>query len=977
MSLISNAIGKQELRVKVFNLIMERMNTLCLNTQDLTVERVNFLHPNFHPLSTEHTSITMGCNFNVSDQELVSVLDLTEVTDKNESTLDHSGYRCYIKSFTIKYEIMHNLASTWQNMGLYTSIVNVWFKHLQEHPGRDFHYRYIGQRVSSFTKRHISFTTSRVHGFVKRFFDSLKLITGREECLENYRYFYVNPFSPSTSGYNICDFKALDEHEQILISFFGIDNLLNVQTGGSLASYDPGHENFTNYLQLPTKPNFFQIYRALNRVNVTDVQGAFAEWISLVAQAGRDPVNSTPTLSDSQLEFIYNQAMPKHVDNSGNTVLACISDTVPLTTFKQNHHFLTPGYKNTGTVFCDHLARLEAWQEGQVSFGTKSYSDIFPFLNITPWLTEGEVTEALQAGAYQFNSYMRITLPLITVSISNSATKFCFSEFIHPYGLTPHKCFISDVVGIPRRVFIKDITLIQDKNVKEMPQQNSTIVIPHLHPGLDSHTARDSTGVRSIMDLTWQITLLIAQIAITCSTQNFFLSREHLINTIADKVLPSSPQLDQTMRILYARLNQAKSEYQMSEQGRNAEDHRIVPRESVSASKIQRIKEGRMERFGQAKGSPYSDARREQADILWKTNLPNLHLHIGRDHKDKWYEWIMGIKENKCLAACVWYEMSVIDKPSRNYATLKRFRPDDESGEQDDWMNDPLKVAEANKRWHESIAPSVPENHFSSAAQSKRRREYLGVTYSAIVEGSIQSVQKQGYFMIFWKSPTEGEIKFKIFLNFLIHDLDGRQVRCVINFVPEGIKVTKEDGDQGIFDISHIKSHPKGIQLLQLWGMERERITGQFPQEAIPQTSYLAPGRPMIKVYNDNAREKFSVIQENDSIVILKAYLDTFYPHGGILCFMQPEHYPSLRKHITPYQFDTFIDSYYEFLNTTALKTHPLNTEHVSWLQNPKYIRYFMENIKLLRPGTESMTERVKLVNPKGKIMRAMMLSFK
>ncbi|CAO3635453.1 unnamed protein product [Mucor hiemalis] len=460
MSLIPNSIiVKEELRIKVFNLITERMKTLCLNTQNLTVERVNFLHPNYHTLSTEHTSITMGCNFNVSDEELVTVLDLTEVTDENESTLDHSGYRCYIKSFTIKYETMKALASRWKNMGLHTSIVNAWFKHLEEHPGRDFHYRYIGQRASNSTKRNASLTSSRLHGFVKRFFDCLKEITGREEWFQNYRYFYVNPFSPSTSGYNVCDFEALDEREQIIISFFGIDNLLNVQTGGSLASYDPGHEAFTNYLQLPTRPNFFQMYRALNRVNATDIRGAFGEWITLVAQAGNS-VNTTPALSDSQLEFIYDQAIPKHVDNNGNVVMVCISDTVSLNAFKKNQYFLTPGYKNTGAVFCDHLARLEAWQEELATFQSKTYSDLFPFLNITPWITERKEGEALLEGARQFNCYMRTTLPFITISISNLTTKFCFTNFIHPYGTTPHQCFISEIVGVPRRVFINDMSLL-------------------------------------------------------------------------------------------------------------------------------------------------------------------------------------------------------------------------------------------------------------------------------------------------------------------------------------------------------------------------------------------------------------------------------------------------------------------------------------------------------------------------------------
>lgn len=199
----------------------------------------------------------------------------------------------------------------------------------------------------------------------------------------------------------------------------------------------------------------------------------------------------------------------------------------------------------------------------------------------------------------------------------------------------------------------------------------------------------------------------------------------------------------------------------------------------------------------------------------------------------------------------------------------------------------------------------------------------------------------------------------------------------MINFTPEGIQVTKDDGKKGLFDLIHIKGHPEGIKLLQLWGLERKKLTGQFPQEALAQTFGMTPGRSMIKVYNNNAREKFKEIQENDSIVILKAYLDTYYPQGGTLCFMQPQHYPSLRNHNTTYQFDTFIDTYSQFLNSSTFNIHPLYAEHVSWISNPKYIRYFMENIKLLRPGSESKSERVKLIEPRGKIMNVMMLFFK
>lgn len=755
MPFTSNAImGKQELRTKVFNLITERMKILCLNTQGLNVERINFLHPNYHPSSTEHTSITMGCNFNISDEELTTVLDLTEVTNHNESLLDHSGYRCYIRSFTINYELMYCLARKWLDQGLYASIVNVWLSHLQQHPGRDFHYRYVGHKVSNNVKRHTTLTSSRLHGFVKRFFDTLKEITCKEVWWENYRYFYVNPFSPSCPGYNLFNFKILKEHEQMLISFFGIDNLLNFQGGNTQKSYDPGQEEFSKYIQLPTRQEFFQTYRTLNRVDLADVQGSFSEWIALVA-AGGNSINARPALSEKQLEFIYNQAMPKYVDNNGNIVLVCISDFAPLTAAKNDQYFFNPENNHSGVILCDHLARLEAWQEGLAHYELKSYAEAFPFLNIIPWTASSKEIKVLQEGAQQINHYMRITLPLITISISDSASKFCFSSFIHPFGSTRYKSFVNDVVGVPKRVYINDITLLQDKDVKDMPQENSTIVIPHLHPNIDKYTARDNTGVRSIIDLTWQITLCVAQVAMTCSNQFPFLSREQLVTFIADRCLPNSPQLDQTLEILYGRLNQAKNDLQMFEQERNSNNHRVVSKSSASVSRAQRSENGRFEHFGLAKGQPYSSKRKEQADRLWITNFPNLHLHISREHKDEWYNWIMRLKEDKCIAASVWHEMSVAEKPSRNYATLKRFRPEDESGEQDDWMNDPVKVAEAKKRWHQSIAPSVPTSHFSSEAQSKRRREFLESTYSANIEGSYQSVQKQGYFMIFWRSPTE------------------------------------------------------------------------------------------------------------------------------------------------------------------------------------------------------------------------------
>ena len=308
------------------------------------------------------------------------------------------------------------------------------------------------------------------------------------------------------------------------------------------------------------------------------------------------------------------------------------------------------------------------------------------------------------------------------------------------------------------------------------------------------------------------------------------------------------------------------------------------------------------------------------------------------------------------------FYFTVRNKPARNYATLKRFRPED-ADEGDDWMRDPAQVQEANQRWHDSIAPSVPKQHFSSEAQSKRRREFLNSQYLEILEDTILKAQKSGYIMLFWRSPDAREHKFKIFLNFLKHP-SGQKALCRINFVQEGIKVTKVNDEEShtLLDLMKIKGHVYGTQLLQLWGHELQRLTGHFPEEAQVPIPSMRPGRNMIKVCNKTL-EQWGAIQENDSVFILQTFLDRYYPQGGTLCFMPEEFYSSLERLNTTYNFSTFIDAYSYFLeNDDDVKIHPLYSEHIAWLANPKYIRYFMENIKLLRPGTETLTEKVKLI---------------
>lgn len=72
--------------------------------------------------------------------------------------------------------------------------------------------------------------------------------------------------------------------------------------------------------------------------------------------------------------------------------------------------------------------------------------------------------------------------------------------------------------------------------------------------------------------------------------------------------------------------------------------------------------------------------------------------------------------------------------------------------------------------------------------------------------------------MLFWRTSEGEKCKFKIYLNFLKHKQEGRDMKCKVKFVDKGIQKTKEDNTNGLYDIQNINGNSNGIKLLELWG---------------------------------------------------------------------------------------------------------------------------------------------------------------
>jgi hypothetical protein len=162
--------------------------------------------------------------------------------------------------------------------------------------------------------------------------------------------YYIEPFQNlQDDDHKITNQDQLDEQEQMLISFFGLDNLLNTQTGGSIPAYSPGDVKFNEYLNLPTRQNFFNVFRQLSTAANPQLFVNVNNWIEILAKeyaSYKDRVNkssgdtnafwnmkenlrlSQNGLPRSYMTTILNQALPKFTMN-GHVLLIAISTSAP------------------------------------------------------------------------------------------------------------------------------------------------------------------------------------------------------------------------------------------------------------------------------------------------------------------------------------------------------------------------------------------------------------------------------------------------------------------------------------------------------------------------------------------------------------------------------------------------------------------------------------------------------------------------
>ncbi|KAI8817104.1 uncharacterized protein EV422DRAFT_509318 [Fimicolochytrium jonesii] len=657
--------------------------------------------------------------------------------------------------------------------------------------------RYVGKCTAPVTphERFVADQVGRKSGLLNEFLNALE-----EVCPDTYAAGKTYEFPRGRLDEYVSEYSR-DDRERSVIAFFNRSTLLNRQPGGFYSSYTPDSSDVATFVALKT--DFFQRFRAFATPCGSGKKQAIIGWRDEMATiADQNPVDTGTAVrpfTDDLLNALLKQALPYTVN--GHTVLVLIGKDITREDYLGAKTFLKGGSR-AGYLTADFLARLQALENGIDDWDAATLDTIgFPFVDLYPWLKHKNWLLALN----QLVAYLQAAQPVVSVTFSRRVTAFAMTNFYYPYGLPSSQRFL-DFVGVPSLQHYADRSWLSDPQQASPPAGFSTIVIPHLHPGRDKYGSQPKQ-LRRVFDLTWMVTLMFADAA-TQAANNSSMDHDTLCLSVLQMYDRANPGLSASVKHLYAKLDQAKAElatYWENETMRAAT--RVlskVTRERLRAGARERIE------FSQAaEGAPFSVTRQAQVDMLWKLAIPDLAIHMKDPSDEKtWKAWALSLKETTSYYTSALRRATFKDPakhPLRNI--LAPFAP--EGAIDDSWMADPTLTKQAIDEKSKQLVAGLPEDFFSSANQSKRRRDYLAAggqavtgphkidkaKYHASWHGrEVKVGGKNGEICLFWHDTENDEY---VIIHLRVTTRLGTVLetdRRYIQFMEDGIGLTDETG---------------------------------------------------------------------------------------------------------------------------------------------------------------------------------------
>ncbi|KAI8379140.1 uncharacterized protein BYT42DRAFT_545544 [Radiomyces spectabilis] len=246
---------------------------------------------------------------------------------------------------------------------------------------------------------------------------------------------------------------------------------------------------------------------------------------------------------------------------------------------------------------------------------------------------------------------------------------------------------------------------------------------------------------------------------------------------------------------------------------------------------------------------------------------PSLHIHLDRSDKQSWVDWATTRNEGTSyFASAMRYVGASRTHPC--YNALCQFAPE---GAADDgsWLYDEELMTQAASQWGAWMKQFLPADHFSS--QNQRRRvmqrwiqqpgEY---DFTATMEGRLIYVPATWSARLRW---LDGSVERTLQLKFpnSLFDSNRREDRmCRLRFLPEGIGLESEDGEQlgvrALRNLTYLRAQEDGAHLVRLWQQERLRLgdttagTEIIPGHAdVPANQRRKPLQTTVQLTNEEA----------------------------------------------------------------------------------------------------------------------------
>ncbi|KAI9004584.1 hypothetical protein BC832DRAFT_614985 [Gaertneriomyces semiglobifer] len=926
----------------------------------------------------------------VSDKDMINTLKLVESTEEPTSGSVEDGTELfYIRSWPITATDLAHIVATWEEDGITPPEAWNWLGTIQlaTNPDTVFHIRYVGKCMAPTTphQRFIEDSISRNSGMLPEFLTALEqhapdsYAAGRTYEIQAARL-------PSFASPEV-----RDDRERAIIAYFDKRTLLNQQSGGFYASYVPSIADHVLFTNLGT--SFFTSFAQTLEVAPDEMVRSIDGWITeLELYAENHPAETGTALHPipvGYMEMLKQQAMPYLCH--GHVIGTILGKDITREDYFGCSSFFG-GRSRAGHLVKDFLSRLEAYEKNQMRWDGTFETRTLSFIDVYPWLVHRNIAAILEL----VTMYLRITRPLVVLSMGQLPSSCAKANFIHTSGL-PSQNYISQV-GIPSIQTYADQDWLFDSAQTTPPAGFSFIMIPHLHPGYDKY-GQQPVQLRRVYDLTWQLSIYILNQALILAGQAASSGtpgdHDTLVNALYHHCRYDDNMGNVPLKNLYKHLEGAKQDLQTYQQDlRAVRGHASIPEftPQVRALMSERSKE-RMLRGQQAVGAGRSNERRQQVDGLWKMQLPDVMLHVPPNTTNRervWKRWAMSLDEGMFYYASslnrTQYLRPIAGLSQSVINAIRMFRPQGVAVDDDEWMNDRNLVDEALRAKSRHMASFLPDDFFTPERQRQRRVNALrGPLYEfhENLEGTQVVIQAKGTMVLRWRDVSTvpaTDIVFLIQLPKAMVPLTKDDVR-IVRFLANGIGLTDGTGNvitrpgygsnQGVFSRNDFLFHAQSAALDRCWranapALQRRRssvlsrilgTSNNNTTTAAPVPMAMPKGRGMIKQQHGPSHANRQLpINPNDAAALLRDFLNEEYAAGGTFNLADPSRAPGLASASLVSKFNQYLEDRHD---------HPYYLEWKVWFTpGPTYgrnVRHIVANLKFLRPGTTTESRQVRL----------------